>query len=205
MEPLRPHEGGILIRGLILAGGKSSRFGSDKAMATYGGTRLIDRAASILDSFGLRPVVSLRFGADYPDLPCSTVVYDQWSDRGPLGGIYSAMSMFRDLSFLVLTCDMPALTHAVIADLLNIREPRPQLAVYFAAGRIQPFPGIYGPGLFEIMRENMKRDRFSLNGLITAAGDRKTIEWRGDPSVFLNVNRQEDLIANSGPHPKIKP
>ena len=49
-----------MIRGLVLAGGKSSRFGSDKALALYEGMTFLERATSLLEALNLKPVVVTR-------------------------------------------------------------------------------------------------------------------------------------------------
>ncbi len=183
-----------MIRGLVLAGGKSSRFGSDKALAVYDGVRLVERAVSLLDSLGLKPIVSLRRGADYAFLNCLSV-YDRLPDEGPLGGLYTALSTFKDVPFLVVTCDMPALNEGVLTGLLNGRKPGASMTVYSVEGRVQPFPGIYEPSLLESVRAQLKLGRRSLQALIEAASDVRQIEWEGDTSPFLNVNRREDLVV----------
>ena len=122
--------GGLLmIRGLVLAGGKSSRFGSNKAVASYQGVRLIERAVSLLNELGLKPVVAARKEMDYTFLKCVTIC-DKLPDLGPLGGLYTAMTIFKNTPFLVLTCDMPALTPSILSDLLTHHEPLSLITAY---------------------------------------------------------------------------
>lgn len=183
------------LRGLVLAGGKSTRFGSDKALAFYRGERFIERAASLLDALNLKPIVATRSGADYSFLGCTTV-YDKLAEQGPLGGLYTAMSIFKGVSFLVLTCDMPALTLDVLFELLTHRDERRGVTLYAVDGRPQPFPGIYETSVFGAVRENLKREKLSLHGLIEGIDSRKTVAWRGDAKLFFNANRPQDLLTN---------
>ena len=112
-----------MIRGLVLAGGKSSRFGEDKALAHYEGISFLERAVNSLKLLGLHPVVVTRRGADYSFVRCP-VIYDKFPEQGPLGGIYTALTVFRETAFLTLTCDMPFVTLAALSGLLEEKESR---------------------------------------------------------------------------------
>ena len=181
------------MRGLILAGGKISRFGSNKALAAYKGMTFLERAVSLLKSLDLKPVVVTRRGMDYPFVKCTTI-YDKLPEKGPLGGIYTAMSVFKNTAFLVLTCDMPGLTHGVLQKLLDQHEPSRPLTSYSASGSTeQPFPGVYEASLFGIIKEKIKKEDLSMRGLLEAAAARKMIQWEGDPAVFRNVNYVDQL------------
>ncbi|MDJ0277745.1 molybdenum cofactor guanylyltransferase [Sphingomonas sp. 2R-10] len=95
------------VLGAILGGGRSSRFGSDKALATLGGQALIDRVAA-----ALAPQVDAMIvvGRDHPGL---TAVADRPApDLGPLGGIAGALHHAVTHGFdriLTVPCDAPFL------------------------------------------------------------------------------------------------
>ena len=186
---------GFGMRGLVLAGGKSSRFGSDKALMVYEGTTFLERAVSLLGSMDLKPIVVTRRGMVYPWLPCATL-YDQLPEKGPLGGLYTAMSRFKKTSFVVLTCDMPALTPGVLQGLLDRHEPSRLLTFYSTPdGFDQPFPGIYEDSLFGVIKEKIKMDDLSLHGLLDGTPTRKRILWKGSSAFFRNINYREDLVV----------
>jgi molybdopterin-guanine dinucleotide biosynthesis protein A len=103
-----------MILGCVLAGGQSSRFGSDKALAELGGQTLIARAVESLSGWCEHVVVVGRELAPAPTLP-------DWPrpHMGPLAGIAAALHLARDEGYdAVLTCgvdsaelpdDLPAL------------------------------------------------------------------------------------------------
>ena len=135
------------MRGLVLAGGKSSRFGEDKALAAYEGTNLLERAVGLLDQMNLRPVVVTRDGAAYSFLSC-TVIPDKVPDKGPLGGIYTAMSVFKGTDFLAITCDMPLLNPMLLAALFSGYHEGNQTTVFqMGTDRFNPFQ-VFTPRLF---------------------------------------------------------
>ena len=181
------------IRGLVLAGGKSSRFGEDKALVFYKGMTFLERSISLLDSLDLKPVVVTRRGADYPLAGCP-VIYDQLPEKGPLGGIYTAMTHFKDTAFLVLTCDMPDLTGRVLSDLLRAHHPDFSATVYRIGPDLQPFPGIYEYSLLKSIRAYLKEEKLAVRRLLDLAPAKKTIHPRCPREVFNNINYKRDLI-----------
>jgi molybdopterin-guanine dinucleotide biosynthesis protein A len=101
------------VYGYVLAGGASSRFGTDKAFAEFQGQTMLARTAKLLATAVSKvkivsPTTKLD-DASYETIP------DQWPNQGPLGGILTAMLDVRKEAgeqswALVLSCDMPFLS-----------------------------------------------------------------------------------------------
>ena len=106
-----------MILGAVLAGGRASRFGSDKALAHLGGERLIDRAVSTLTRWTDAVVVVGGPDRGYP------VVRDRpRPGLGPLGGIAGALeaaSARACTSVLTLACDTPIVPDPLLEALLR--------------------------------------------------------------------------------------
>lgn len=101
------------VLGAVLAGGRSSRFGSDKAAAMWGGQALADHAAAAL-ARRVDAVIRVGGGGGVPDLP--------QRGRGPLGGIAGALDHAARHGFdsvLTIGCDMPRLPHGLVEALLR--------------------------------------------------------------------------------------
>ena len=180
------------IRGLVLAGGKSSRFGEDKAQVFYKGMTFLERAVSLLNGLRLKPVVVTRHGKDYPMIGCP-VIHDRFPGKGPLGGIYTAMDVFKETAFLVLTCDMPDLTGVVLSDLLKEHRPEFSATVYRIGTQLQPFPGIYEPSLLVSIRAYLKEEKLAMRDLLDLAPAKQTIIPRCPREVFNNINYKREL------------
>ena len=183
-----------VIRGLVLAGGKSLRFGSDKAQAVYRGMSLLNHAVALLNDLDLKPVVVTRRNTGTSDLKCVTV-YDQLPDQGPLGGIDTAMRVFRDVSFLVLTCDMPHLTRELLSELLSAHQNSHEVTLFSIHGRLQPFPGIYGASLRKRIRTHLTKGDRSMRRLLETTENKRWILSGKDTAVFHNVNFMHDLAV----------
>jgi molybdopterin-guanine dinucleotide biosynthesis protein A len=94
-----------MILGAVLAGGQSSRFGSDKALAELGGHTLLSLAVDTLAGWCDHVVVVGRAAAPAPTLP-------DWPrpGMGPLGGLAAALRLATDEGYAtVLTCGVDSL------------------------------------------------------------------------------------------------
>jgi molybdopterin-guanine dinucleotide biosynthesis protein A len=105
-----------MIVGLILAGGRSSRMGEDKALMTIDGETMLARSARILRDMDAGLVV--MSGSRPGGIP------DRWPETGPVGGIASAVEVLPDGELLVIPVDMPRLGQSVLGPLLADRSLR---------------------------------------------------------------------------------
>jgi molybdopterin-guanine dinucleotide biosynthesis protein A len=102
--------------GAIVAGGASSRFGSDKALALLDGRPLIAHAHAALERCTGAIVVCGRAWGGLPALDDVPV-----PGLGPLGGIAAALTYAQANGFghvLTIGCDMPGVPEALLAELI---------------------------------------------------------------------------------------
>src|SRR5262245_31299695 len=95
------------ITAVILAGGKSSRMGQNKALLLIEGKTLIERIRELLSKIFSQVVVSTASQNAYPRLELPEVV-DRYPETGPLGAITSVLESGLSPIFCV-ACDMPFL------------------------------------------------------------------------------------------------
>lgn len=102
--------------GIILAGGRSSRMGRDKALLTLAGKPLIAHAAELLSSANL----SISVAASRPDLAAfGKVIPDRESGRGPLQGVCRSLAEVQAELTVFVTIDTPLIPASLIAFLLS--------------------------------------------------------------------------------------
>ncbi len=164
--------------GAVLAGGLSSRFGSDKAQAMLGGQSLIDHAVAMLRRHADDVIVVGTRAGGLPDLPREGL--------GPLGGIAAALDHAASHGFrcvLTIGCDMPRLPGALIPALLErgpaYCEDAPVLGHWSAA---------LGAHLLSHIEVAPNR---SVRGWARSVGALPI----ASPSPLANVNTVEDLMA----------
>lgn len=95
---------------VILAGGKSSRMGRDKAFIEFRGQPLLARQTELVRQIGAAEIfISGREGVDYSAFQCR-LLQDQFPAAGPLAGITSALDAMHKPLLLVLAVDMANMT-----------------------------------------------------------------------------------------------
>ena len=180
-------------KGIVLAGGKSSRFGQDKATAKIKGITLLEKAVQLLKDLKLEPTVITNGARDYSFLHCR-IEQDLIPDQGPLGGLYAACRKFPAHSLLVLTCDMPGVTLESLRMLLQHRDCRKQVTLFKKPdGRFQPFPGIYESALSELLLKNIEKGMLSVQHFLGSLPKIHAVSHDLDPSVLFNINVKKDL------------
>lgn len=169
-----------MILGAVLAGGLSTRFGSDKALAELGGRTLIARAVDALSGWCEKVVI---VGRDHGPALC----IPDWprAGMGPLAGIAGALRLAEDEDYdTVLTCGVDSV--ALPADLLAILSPAP------AYLETQPVIGHWKADAASIAGAILQSEgRHSMLAFAKAAGARPV----QSASAPANINTPADLAA----------
>jgi molybdopterin-guanine dinucleotide biosynthesis protein A len=156
MNPPRP------LHGLVLAGGRSSRMGTDKAALVHpDGRPLARRAHDLLVEAGcVEVMLSLRrdqpVPAGFEDLADVAIVRDPESgSAGPLAGIIAAMGRMPDADWLVLACDLPRLDVETLRHLISSKRPDEMFLSYRSEfdGLPEPLCALYAPAALPLLRD----------------------------------------------------
>lgn len=185
------------MEGFILAGGASSRMGTDKARLSLGGSTFIERIARALREAtpDLR-VVSARPESFDLNLP---VVADIHRDCGALGGLHAALRACRAPWALVVSCDLPFVTGELFARLGELRAKETDaVAPLQADGRPQPLCALYSTAVClerveRLLQEGERRPRVLLREVRTRwVVHTELSDLRDAELFFMNVNTPED-------------
>jgi len=136
------------VRGLILAGGSSSRMQRDKAALPYRGVSQLERAYRLASGHVPEVFVSVRAGqASDPTRAAHPLIIDSVDGEGPMVGIRSALAAHPDSAWLVLACDLPFLSDAALQQLLRERDPSGLATAYRSVhdGLPEPLCAIWEP------------------------------------------------------------
>lgn len=177
----------------ILAGGKSSRMGTEKGLAPFRGKPLIQHLVDTLAVLDLQPVI-IAHHPDYQKFGAS-VFGDLIPDKGPLGGIFTALSNCETDRALILSCDSPLLQLDTVKKLTQIKGDH--IVVACQEDRIHPFPGIYPKSILPQLRDYLEGNKLRVQGFILDQ-DHQLLSVREisshPESEFVNMNSPEDLI-----------
>jgi len=132
------------VTGIVLAGGRSSRFGSDKLVAELDGRPLLHHALEAVATVAAQIVVVAAPGIE-PSIPVDLasrvrVVHDPEPFGGPLVGLMAALSVVERSIVLVVGGDMPQLVPAVLSRLVATVGPDRRAVLLEVPGRLQPLP-----------------------------------------------------------------
>lgn len=179
----------------ILAGGKSSRFGSDKAVALFSGQPLIQRLADAVRPHVARVMVVADQTDKYAHLGLRTIP-DLEPGLGPLGGLLTALSDCLDDGWLfLLSCDLLTLNPAWL-DVLRKQRTSTTQAVAFKPDRWQPLLALYQTSLRNTVMDRLHSSDRSMQSLLTEVGATEAPLPSDWPSL-LQANHPQDLIRAS--------
>ena len=185
------------IEGYVLAGGNSSRFGSDKATHLVDGKPMALRVAEALSRFAA-PITlvgrrELHAGLGLP------LIQDCVAGAGPLAGIVTALANAHKPWCLIAACDMPWLGSAPLDTLVRMagRTTSQAILVQTPEGRVQPLCALYARAAHEALDKALNK------GIRKVTDALDGISWEvlevNDSPPFTNINRPEDLAAFTSP------
>ncbi len=184
------------VSGIVLAGGKSRRFGSDKALAQLAGQALIAHVIAALASLTAEIIIVGREHAPASALPIRTAP-DVFPDHGSLGGLYSGLEEMGTPYGIAVACDMPLLDPKVLRSLLS----RANVDVDVVIPRLEepePLHALYHQICREPIRRRLEAGQLKMTGFLNDVRvcwlERAELEVL-DPahSSFFNVNTPDDF------------
>jgi molybdopterin-guanine dinucleotide biosynthesis protein A len=185
------------ITGLILVGGKSGRYGSNKAMVEVDGVRLIDRAVRVMRALFQEVILLTNTPHEYAylDLP---MLEDLIKGLGPLGGIYTGLeAISHDAGFFV-ACDMPFLNDTLIRHIAALRKGF-DAVVPRVDWMIEPLHAVYTKRCLPPIKHLIDSKKYQIIKIFPSIRTRymEEEEIRAyDPQLrsFFNINKPQDLL-----------
>lgn len=143
------------ITGIILAGGKSSRMGSDKGLIELDGKKFIEHILAALVP-NVDEVIIIANNSNYNALGYK-VFPDIIKDHGPLGGIYTGLMNTKTENNVVISCDTPFINSGLINYIIE-NKGEADICIPVFKGDTQPLCAIYSKkivgGLHKLLQEN---------------------------------------------------
>ena len=186
------------VAAFILAGGKSTRMGADKAFVVLDGRTLLARALELA-----RGVTSdVRIVGDPAKFAeFAPVVGDVFRECGPLGGIHAALRASSAELNLVLAVDVPFVSLALLEFLIaRARNSAALVTVARAGGRWQPLCAVYRREFADAAEKALQSGCYKIDALFDAVwtlaiGEEELDAARFSAGMFRNLNTPEELDA----------
>jgi molybdopterin-guanine dinucleotide biosynthesis protein A len=179
----------------VLVGGRSSRMGSDKALLRWGSATLVEHVAGAARA-AAGSVTLVGAPERYAHLGYPTLA-DAEANRGPLGGIVTALAATSADWNLILACDMPNVSAELLNCLFTAAETGCAevdcVAPAHEAGT-EPLCAVYHRRALPALRAALEANRLKMQAVVRSL---RTRLWRaGDPSLFRNVNTPEEWLGH---------
>ena len=179
----------------LLAGGKSSRMGRDKALLAINGETLLERGLRTLRA--LTPHVAIS-GGNAALAAHAPLVLDLWPGQGPLGGIVSALQQSQAQWNVFLAVDMPFVPEEAFHAMIAAAVTPCRVVVAESDGRLHPLCGVYSRSALPILARELEAGNLRVRDAIEATDVLLRIsfsrrEW------FANLNTPLDFERARAP------
>lgn len=156
--------------GLVLAGGKSERMKTDKALLNYHGKAQYVYCYELLMKFCDQAFLSLKENQmNVYDCEKYKVIFDdsRYDGIGPLGGVVSAMEAYPNNRWIILACDLPNVSEAVIQELI-VRGSGALGTAYRSAYDQLPEPlcAVYNRDYYPVLKKSVEEKKYCLRKIM---------------------------------------
>lgn len=185
------------MNGLVLAGGKSTRMGHDKASINWHGKEQQYHIADLLKDFCTSVFISCRTPQPTIEQNGYASLPDSITGLGPYGAILSAFEKDSTCAWLVVACDLPMITHSTLNFLVKNRKPE-YIATTFQSpfdSLPEPLITIWEPGSYPVLKSFLSKGiSCPRKALIHSIANIIKAE---DPNSLMNVNTPEEALKAS--------
>ena len=184
------------IVGVILAGGKSTRYGRNKAFELLGNKPLISYVVETMTSLFQETILMTNTPSEYQHLGLD-MYQDLIKGLGPIGGIYTALKKIQADAAFFVACDMPFLSKSLISHMVSIREHF-DVVVPRMGWKLEALHAIYRKTCVHRIEKNITDGIYQVIQIFRHLTVRYVEEEeikQFDPEMrsFLNINRPQDL------------
>ena len=180
---------------VILAGGKSSRMGCDKALLGFGNETLLEDLTRLTTSIFSETLIIASRSKNYQQLNLrgAVVLNDFLENKGPLVGLYTGLAHSTHQTSCVLTCDMPLINAPLLRQLVAFwQEEYDAVCPEDSEGCLQPFPGIYRRSSRHFIRLLLDRGESAMRRLFDILVIRPLVLDQKESEALANMNTPED-------------
>ncbi|MEA3323689.1 MAG: molybdenum cofactor guanylyltransferase [Euryarchaeota archaeon] len=194
--------------GIILCGGRSRRFGKDKALLSTEGVPMVQRMAGRISQVVDKIIIAARDSAQRESLAAisaipdgAEVVCDSVIGYGPVAGILAGLRASKSEYSICLACDLPYVNPDVVDALFGCAEANNgDVAIpKHPNGILEPLHAVYGKSMVRACRDAIGMEEHTIRGAMSSLERVVFVPTellrRFDPDLrtFLNVNYPEDL------------
>lgn len=164
----------------ILCGGKSSRMQSEKGLVLFQEKPFIEHIIKAILPI-TEQIKLITASKEYDYLPYEKIP-DIISDKGPLGGIYTALSHSETEFNLILSCDIPLISTELLQELISKHTEEAGITVFASESKTHPLIGIYSKKIVPVIKNAIDSDELKMMDLLAKV-----------PHQILNIEESENF------------
>ncbi len=188
------------ITGIILAGGKSSRMGSEKGLLLLNGIPFIEHINNALQPL-IDELIIVSNNPEYDKFQ-GTRVQDIIPNSGPIAGLHAGLSYSNTENNLVLSCDVPYVTTNLLQRLLLQEKDDHDLIMFADRQQTIPLIAMYKKRCVSKCKQFLDQNEKRLRKLISELNTKTITILEKEYLLVSNINTPEDLkkITNGVNH-----
>ncbi|HIV82354.1 MAG TPA: molybdenum cofactor guanylyltransferase [Candidatus Salinicoccus merdavium] len=185
--------------GVVLAGGRSTRFGEQKSLYEFNGRKMYQHVYDALSESGVCDDIVISTNETLePYFDYKTVIDDEdYQDYGPLGGLYAAAKAHRGDRLLVVSCDTPFITAEWLKKLYDSALANPNTFIVSAEDdKMHPTISVFqGIDLIDELEGQLKSKRLSFKAFFNSRNVKMidVCDTEESPGIFRNINYKSDM------------
>ncbi|WP_339874998.1 molybdenum cofactor guanylyltransferase [uncultured Algoriphagus sp.] len=178
----------------ILCGGKSVRMQAEKGLVTYKGRpfiRWIIEAIMPITS----NIILVTSNGDY-SLVGLPMIEDVYADKGPVGGIFTALNHSKTELNLVLSCDIPKINTELLSKLTEESSINDSSVTFLSDGKNDyPLIGVYKKTASKTFSDAISADKLKLCSLVNLISHQKIVINSDEKAHVQNINSKAELLS----------
>ncbi|MBS7254770.1 molybdenum cofactor guanylyltransferase [Flavobacterium branchiicola] len=175
----------------ILCGGKSTRMQSEKGLVLFQEKPFIEHIIQAI--LPITDNIKLITASKEYDYLAYEKIPDLIVDKGPLGGIYTALSNSETEFNLILSCDIPLISTELLQELISKHNTEAQITVFASESRLHPLIGIYSKKVLPVIKSAIDNDDLKMMNLLANIPHQIIHIEESENFHLTNINSADEL------------
>ena len=174
---------------IILAGGKSSRMGTDKALLKYQGKTFVENLYDNLKGICSEVIIS----SNNPDIKIegAKTVADEIQDIGPMGGLYTCLKQSKTNFNIVVSVDTPFVSAELLTEIYE-QSQNYDISIIEHNKKIHPLIGVYHKNILKILESEIKAEKYKVIKFLEKTKHQVISVDNSYKDELLNINNPGD-------------
>ncbi|MBK0368564.1 molybdenum cofactor guanylyltransferase [Flavobacterium agrisoli] len=175
----------------ILCGGKSTRMQAEKGLVLFRDKPFIEHIIAAVLPIS-KNIVLVTNGTEYDYLPYKKI-NDVAIDKGPLGGIYTALRFTETESNLILSCDIPLISTELLMDLIQKHDEAAAITTLASESKMHPLIGIYSKNVVSKAQEAINANQLKVMNFVVSVPHQIIRFDENQEYLVTNINSIDEL------------